>query len=62
MSESLRCPGCRSAILNTLEIQVQTTERKRQGVDAKICRHCDIIIPLTKKIKFWDGVEVISQQ
>lgn len=61
MSENtIRCPECHSAILNRLEIQVQKAKRSREGIDAKICRHCNIIIPVNNQMKFWNGKEVIS--
>lgn len=60
MSSPERCQKCGSAIFNRPMIQVQANKRKWVPIDAKICRHCNVIYPLNKEIGFWNGIEIIE--
>ena len=51
--DTLRCPQCKSGKLNMLEIQVRKEKRHRKSIGAKFCRHCKIIIPMEKNLKFF---------
>ncbi len=53
IEDVLRCPQCKSGKLNMLEIQVRKEKRHRESIGAKFCRHCKIIIPMEKNLKFF---------
>ena len=59
--ETIRCPNCKTGMLSTPIIRPYIEdERKSIGLPIKYCRFCDIIIPTSKNVKFWNGKEAIQ--
>lgn len=60
--ETLRCPNCGTGVLSTPLIRIIAGDgkRKSKSLPMKWCRFCNIMIPISKDVKFWNGKEAVE--
>lgn len=60
------CPGCGSKLVNSLYVIVTDnnlkTKHKRRWKKSDVvkCIPCNIVIPTSSDVKFWNGKEIVK--
>ena len=62
MSEENQCPSCKRADeLATPRIPITIGgSRTSRAIGVRICNRCNLIIPNSEDVKFWNGVEAVT--